>query len=101
MITLLIHLQSSGIKIPIMKTIQFDDRLVFIMGIYIPGKMVLVFRRCPGDRINIKMSSYQYRDPHVKDVIFNMEIPIPGKDGLYIQTSPGSLYARQFQAQTK
>ena len=32
-----------------------------------------------GTRPNIKMSSYQYNDPHVKDktvVIFNMEIPI-------------------------
>ena len=36
------------------------------------------------------MSSYQYRDPHVKDkrLIFNMGIPIPGKSGLYIETGP-------------
>ena len=32
-----------------------------------------------GDCLNIKMSSYQYRDPHL---IFNMVIPIPGKDAL-------------------
>ena len=38
----------------------------------------------PAGRLNIKMSSYQYRDPHVKDK--NMGIPIPGKDGLYIET---------------
>ena len=25
------------------------------------------YRERPGDRLNIKMSSYQYRDPHVKD----------------------------------
>ena len=45
-----------------------------------------------GGRLNIKMSSYQYKDPHVKDKtvsqpsFFNMGIPIPGKDGLYIKT---------------
>ena len=44
------------------------------------------------------MSSYQYRDPHVKDershnhLIFNMVIPIPGKDGLYIEKGPCSLH---------
>ena len=44
-----------------------------------------------GDRLNIKLS-YQYSDPHVKDktvrdrLIFNMGIPIPGKDGLYAET---------------
>ena len=32
-----------------------------------------------GDCLNIKMSSYQYRDPHL---IFNMGITIPGKDAL-------------------
>ena len=45
-----------------------------------------------GVRLNIKMSSYQYRDPHVKDrtvfLNFNMAISIPGKDGLYIKTGP-------------
>ena len=40
-----------------------------------------------GGRLNIKMSSYQYKDPHVKDktvsrpFIFYMAIPIPEKDG--------------------
>ena len=39
--------------------------------------------------------SYQYRDPHVKDKAglrpsYNMEIPIPGKDGLYVlRRGPG------------
>ena len=40
------------------------------------------------------MSSYQYRDPHVKKIrrsrdrlIFNMGIPIHGKNGLYIETA--------------
>ena len=50
----------------------------------------------PGGRLNIKMWSYQYRDPHNKDkmvdrLIFNMGIPIPGKDSLYIETGPRSL----------
>ena len=43
----------------------------------------------PGGRLNIKILSYQYRHSHVKDkTVFNMEIPIPGKDGLYIETGP-------------
>ena len=40
----------------------------------------------PGSRLNLKMSSYQYRDPHVKDIrrsrdrlIFNKVIPYLGK----------------------
>ena len=47
-----------------------------------------------GGRLNIKMSSYQYRIPMLKIrrsrdcLIFNMRIPIPGKDGLYIETGP-------------
>ena len=45
----------------------------------------------PGDRLNSNIF-YQYRDPHVKikrlrdRLILNMGIPIPGKDGLYIET---------------
>ena len=44
----------------------------------------------PWGRLNIKMPSYQYRDPRVKyktvswSLIFNMEISVPGIDGLYI-----------------
>ena len=67
-------------------------------------------RKGSGECLIIKMSSYQYRDPHVKDktvsrpsynphvkdktisrhLIFNMGIPIPGKDGLYIDVGPRS-----------
>ena len=39
----------------------------------------------PGGRLNIKMSSYQYRDSHVGN-------PIPGKDSLYIETEPWFQY---------
>ena len=48
--------------------------------------------------LNIKMSYYQYRDPHNKDKTvsrpsyLNMGIPIPEKDGLYIETGSSSLY---------
>ena len=43
----------------------------------------------PGDHLSIKMSSYQYRDPQVKDrLIFNIGIPIHGEDSLYIETGP-------------
>ena len=51
-------------------------------------------RPTAGGRFNIKMSSCQYRDSHVnKDglidcLIFNMGIPIPGKDSLYIEMGP-------------
>ena len=55
----------------------------------------------PGGRLNIKMPPYQYRDTHIKYLIFNMGIPIPGKDGLYIETGPCVLsmavYGRQPQ----
>ena len=54
--------------------------------------------RLPGWHLNIKMSSYQYMDPHVKDIrrsrnhlIFNMGIPIPGKDRARFQELPVSL----------
>ena len=49
-----------------------------------------------GGHLNIKMSSYQYRIPMLKirrscdRLIFNMEIPIPGKGGLYIETGTRS-----------
>ena len=52
------------------------------------------FSKLLGDRLNIKMSSYQYSDPRVKDKTvsrrsyLNMRIAIPGKDGLYIETAP-------------
>ena len=50
--------------------------------------------RASGGPINIKMSSYQYRDPMLKirrscdRLIFNMGIPIPGKDCLCIEPGP-------------
>ena len=51
----------------------------------------------PGGHLNIKILSYQSRDPHVKDKMvsqpsyLNIGIPIPGKDGLYIETGPSVL----------
>ena len=47
-----------------------------------------------GVSLYTKISSYQYRNPQVKirrsrdRIIFNMEIPIPGYDGLYIEMGP-------------
>ena len=47
-----------------------------------------------GDRINIKMQSYQYRDPYVKDKTVSRPSyllhgnPHTWKDGLYIETGP-------------
>ena len=48
----------------------------------------------PGGRLNTKMLSYQYRDPMLKlrqsrdRLVFNIGIPIPGIDGLYIEMGP-------------
>ena len=33
------------IEIPIMEIRQFHDRLIFKLGIYIPGKMVFILKR--------------------------------------------------------
>ena len=47
--------------------------------------------------------SYQYRDPHVKmrqshdRLIFNMGIPIHGKDSLYIETGPSCVDIGQIE----
>ena len=38
----------------------------------------------PGGHLNINMSPYQYRDPHVKD----KRVARPGNDGLYIEEGP-------------
>ena len=54
----------------------------------------LIILEYSGGHLNIKMSSYRYRDPMLKirrshdRLIFNMGIPIPAKDGLYIETGP-------------
>ena len=40
-----------------------------------------------GCRLNIKMSSYQYRDPSFDRLIFNIGTLIPEIDGLYIETA--------------
>ena len=56
---------------------------------------------CPRGRLNIKMSSYQYRDPHVIDKTvlrppyFNMGILIPEKTVFILRRGPGSLPALQ------
>ena len=56
--------------------------------------LYLCWLSAPGDRLNIKMSSYQYRDPHVKDKTVSRPSyllhwnPIPGKDGLYFEAGP-------------
>ena len=57
------------------------------------AKIKICFHDLPwsGSRLNMKMLSYQYRDPRVKyktvyHLIVNMGIPIPRKDGIYIET---------------
>ena len=54
--------------------------------------------------LNIKMLSYEYRDPMLKItrshdcLIFNMGIPIPGKVCLYIETEPWYVSIQQCMA---
>ena len=67
-------------------------------GIHSSSFHILTFSLCaarsPAGLLNIKLSSYPYRDPMLKirrshdRLIFNMRIPIPGKDSLYIETGP-------------
>ena len=38
------------------------------------GHAAVIFLQNPGGRLNIKMSSYQYKDPHVKDFRTSEEI---------------------------
>ena len=52
----------------------------------------------PGDRLNIKILSYQYRGSRDR-FIFNMGIPIPGKVGLYIETGPRWLFSANTRPQ--
>ena len=56
----------------------------------------------PGGRLNIKMSSYQNRDTHVRDkmvlwpyYLWHGNPHISGKDGLYIETGPEFLYKKK------
>ena len=57
----------------------------------------IMARRQPGGRLNIKMSFYDIGIPMLKirrshdRLIFNMVIPILGKDGLYIEIGPRRL----------
>ena len=70
--------------IPSTETISFCDSVQTEFAIW------LCFMD-PGGRLNIKISSCQYRDPHVKDktTVFSLTLdPIRGKDGLYIETVP-------------
>ena len=64
------------------------NRLIFNMGIYITWKGSLYVEMGPSGRLNIKVSSCQYWDSHIKDrLIFDMEISINGKS-LYIEIGP-------------
>ena len=57
--------------------------------------MFFILKKGPGGLLNIKMSSYQYRDPHVKDqmVLFVLsltwESPYLGKTVFMLSQSPG------------
>ena len=60
-----------------------------ILQISVTAEIVLYhYLKLSGSHLNIKMSSYKYRDPRVKDKTVNMGIPIPGKDCLYNETGP-------------
>ena len=63
-------------------------------GIYSVHVWLLVSPVKPGGCLNIKMPSYQFRTPMLKirwscdHLILSMGIPIPGKDGLYVESGP-------------
>ena len=58
--------------------------------------MVQDFLMCSVSRLNKKMSSYQYRDPYVKDKMVSLQSylqhgnPHTWKIGLYIEMGPGT-----------
>ena len=79
---------------PIVQMTQSWNRVIFIMRVSIPWKTLYIET---GAHLNIKMLSYQHRDPHVKDkiwsrdlLIFNMGIPIPRKTIFILRWGPGS-----------
>ena len=59
----------TSIAIPMLKIRRSHDRLIFNIGIPHLGKMVFTSRQGPGGHLNIKMSSYQYRDPMLKTIL--------------------------------
>ena len=71
--------------------LHYGDKTILRLS-YLGNGKALTLNQYPGDRLNIKMSC-QYRAPHVKDktvsYIYHRD-PIPGKDGLYIETGPRS-----------
>ena len=46
---------------------QSHDRILFIVGIPIPVKMVFILKLAPGGRLNKKDGLTRYGDFHVKD----------------------------------
>ena len=76
--------------------------LFFKIGVSIPGKMIYMLRQDPISMLtygllNMKMSSYQYKNSHYEDkmvmrpsYLYNRN-PCTWKDGHYIETGPSSL----------
>ena len=82
------HVRIAGRELVVV--ITFHDKLT---SSSIRGQDIIENTKWPGGRLNIKMSSYQYRDSHVKDktvsptvLSLTWESPITGKDGIYIET---------------
>ena len=82
--------------------------IIFLTYQAINISFVLIILQAPGGRINIKMSSYQYMDHHIKDKtvwrpssIFNTGILIPGKDGIYMETRDSFLPASSALSKTQ
>ena len=69
-------------------------RLIFNMGIAIPGKTVCLIETAPGPRLNTKTVFPGLGIPMLKirrplgRLIFNMGIAIPGKTVFLIETAP-------------
>ena len=63
-----------------------------------PKELLRAALKAAGGRLNIKISSYQYRDPHVKDkkglttvLSLTWESPYLGKTVFILRRVPGSL----------
>ena len=94
---ILVHLFTDlFIHLPAPSFVKYGVYLCYIYHLFMNrySKTIVIFESHAGDRLNIKMSLYQYRDPMLKirrshnRLIFNMGITIPVKDSLYIETGP-------------
>ena len=78
---------------------QYDNTLsLFTLFSHLKWWTIIIFAKCPLGAVSIRKTvlpgmaipMLKIRRPNGR-LIFNMGIPIPGKDGLYIETGPRTL----------